>query len=74
MRLCLVYDIISNNTSDNPLDLIDILKSFINLLEQKNSYLTFKSSDKSFNLYIKITDKTATFNFFFSFLEGIMNF
>ena len=35
MKHCLVYDIISNNTSDNPLDLIDILKSFINLLEQK---------------------------------------
>ena len=37
MKDCLVYDIISNNKSDNPLDLIDILKSFINLLEQKKT-------------------------------------
>ena len=55
MRLCLVYDIISNNTSDNPLDLIDILKSFINFLEQKkNNYLTFKNKEPIYIYYIYI--------------------
>ena len=46
MKHYLVYDIISNNTSDNPLDLIDILKSFTNLLNKKTVTLHLKAPTK----------------------------
>ena len=52
MKHCLVYDIISNNTSDNPLDLIDILKSFIILLEQKKTVTLHLKAPTKVLIYI----------------------